>query len=215
MKIEKKTSAQISTRFTLPHSATLLIKNLLASLFQIEIDQINQTIQSHDALSSPNANLHHSFFIFNNNEFIVDIQKIRQANKFIQKLLVSLKERNVSLFVHAVVRLGISACKKLLQDTKNVQKNGGLLTQTGDRRTPGGVFLFLLRLKATKLDIDYIWANQKKAQTLFRRDKKAIAHLEKQIQKSLVLHDSILSDASMLASSDHDCSFAEREDGEI
>jgi hypothetical protein len=118
MRTEKKANPQHVSRFILPHSAKLIIRQSLTSLFQIEIDQTNQTLESHKAVLSTHANLHESFFISNNNELSLDTRKVRQAYHFIQNLLVSLKERNVCLFVHAVVRLGIRACKKLLQDTK-------------------------------------------------------------------------------------------------
>jgi hypothetical protein len=59
------------------------------------------------------------------------------------------------------MRLGVERCKALLTDTLTIESNGGLLVRAGDRRrTPGGVFFFLVRERCSKGEQYWIFANE-------------------------------------------------------
>lgn len=63
-----------------------------------------------------------------------------------------LRERNTTLIRKAIEMIGPDAAKRLLERTFETQRTGGLRTLDGKRkRSPGGVFFFLLR---DELDAD-------------------------------------------------------------
>lgn len=63
-----------------------------------------------------------------------------------QVLAKNLEEDNVDLIIRAVSVIGKDESLKLYTATQNIEQKGGLLTMNKERRrTPGGLFLFLLK----------------------------------------------------------------------
>ena len=62
----------------------------------------------------------------------------------------TLQEPNVPLLKHVLRILGPDRCAMILAEALAIEANGGMLTHAGDRRrTPGGVFLQLVRERCT------------------------------------------------------------------
>lgn len=114
---------------------------------------------------------------------------IEEAQICLEELLSTLNEKNVDLFVRIVACVGVKVCRDILQETQKVQRRGGLLTETGRRRTPGGVFICLLRERIPKADVDFIWEDQKKSQTAFKRDRKTMSRLDQLVKERLTMND--------------------------
>ena len=75
----------------------------------------------------------------------------------IHKLTVGLKLQDLTFMERVVFKLGESAARALYNETLAVEAKGGMLTSTGERRkTPGGVFLHLLKEKASPDAVDFI-----------------------------------------------------------
>ena len=69
------------------------------------------------------------------------------------RLAEVLQEPNVLLLKQVLHVLGEERCIDLLTETLTLEANGGMLTRAGDRRrTPGGVFLHLVRDRTTPKD---------------------------------------------------------------
>jgi PHAX RNA-binding domain-containing protein len=67
-----------------------------------------------------------------------------------ERLAEVLQEPNILLLTQVLRVLGTERCLDLLADTLTLEANGGMLTHTGARRrTPGGVFLQLVRERTT------------------------------------------------------------------
>lgn len=63
-----------------------------------------------------------------------------------QKLAKNLEEENQDLIIRAVSVIGKDECLKLYTNTQNIERKGGMLTINKQRRrTPGGIFLWLLK----------------------------------------------------------------------
>jgi hypothetical protein len=57
-----------------------------------------------------------------------------------------------------VERLGAEAALTLLRETREIEAQGGmLLPDRSRRRTPGGVFFYLVRSRTSKKDRAFIW----------------------------------------------------------
>jgi len=69
-----------------------------------------------------------------------------------------LREGKLKLIHRIVDRIGKKPALDLLFETEEIEKNGGQMTNKGDRRKlPGGVFIGLLKQKMPKDDIKYIF----------------------------------------------------------
>jgi hypothetical protein len=66
------------------------------------------------------------------------------------RLAEVLQEPNVPLLRQVFRVLGAARCVEILTDALTIESNGGMLTHAGDRRrTPGGVFIQLVRERTT------------------------------------------------------------------
>lgn len=85
--------------------------------------------------------------------------------EFVNELALNLEEENVELIHRAVSVIGKKASLELFTTTQNVEREGGMLTMNRvRRRTPGGVFLFLLK-ESAEIDDESrrrIFSNDKK-----------------------------------------------------
>lgn len=73
-------------------------------------------------------------------------KKARQSYFAARKVRNVLDERNLRLLRESVLAIGANRAKKLLKRVVTTQREGGMDTADGSRkRTPGGVFFFLLR----------------------------------------------------------------------
>jgi hypothetical protein len=69
----------------------------------------------------------------------------------VEKVAEVLQEPNIPLLQQVFRTLGHDRCRAILADTLTCEANGGMLTKDGTRRrTPGGVFFQLVRVRATK-----------------------------------------------------------------
>lgn len=65
-------------------------------------------------------------------------------------------------FDRVVLTIGADSALKFLHDTEDIERNGGLMTMDGRRRrTPGGVYLFLVKSGVTKEQGSAIFQNQR------------------------------------------------------
>ncbi|CDJ53849.1 hypothetical protein, conserved [Eimeria brunetti] len=87
------------------------------------------------------------------------------------RLCALLKEKNTALLERAIHRRGVVECAELLEETLQVEARGGMLTQDGRRRTPGGVFLRLLQDRIPREDKRFIWDEQNREQRRLKRQR--------------------------------------------
>jgi hypothetical protein len=67
-----------------------------------------------------------------------------------EKLAAVLQEPKKALLGRVLKMLGQERCATILADTLSIESNGGMLTRAGDRRrSPGGVFLELVKQRST------------------------------------------------------------------
>lgn len=68
----------------------------------------------------------------------------------VRELADVLHEPRSVLLARVLRTMGQERCVAILVDALTIESNGGMLTSAGDRRrTPGGVFLALVRAQAT------------------------------------------------------------------
>lgn len=81
-------------------------------------------------------------------------QQRRAFNTAVAEIAAALnetEERSQALIARSVAALGIEAAQALRAETERIEAAGGLLTVDGSRRrTPGGVYMFLLKQQLTE-----------------------------------------------------------------
>lgn len=81
--------------------------------------------------------------------------------KVVAELARRLQEPKVELLERCVTVLGIPQCLKLLGMVEDIEANGGLMTlDKSRRRTPGGVFFYILRAQAPRRQAHLIFAEE-------------------------------------------------------
>jgi len=84
-----------------------------------------------------------------------------------------LREPKLDLIARTVKTVGKKKALELLAMTEDIEECGGMMTVDGSRRrTPGGVFLLLLRndFYTRKEDLDIIFEEDRKKQTMVKKD---------------------------------------------
>jgi hypothetical protein len=78
------------------------------------------------------------------------VSELPQASEeLVREIAASLNESEIGLVRKTVGILGYDRCVKLLDDTKKIEAEGGMMTVDGKRRrTPGGVFFRLAKQEA-------------------------------------------------------------------
>uniref|UniRef100_A0A0G4HBC8 Phosphorylated adapter RNA export protein n=1 Tax=Chromera velia CCMP2878 TaxID=1169474 RepID=A0A0G4HBC8_9ALVE len=78
------------------------------------------------------------------------------------EMIYRLREKNVELFVRVVHQAGTELCRNLFQQTLTIEENGGMFIEgKPKKRTPGGVFIVLLKQCLSADAINVIWRSQK------------------------------------------------------
>lgn len=96
--------------------------------------------------------------------------KVKRSAK---RICAELGEKKYKLIVRAVERIGVEESTKLLDQTILVEDSGGMATASGDRRrTPGGVFLALLKKRVTPEVWKDIFAEETQRKKAHRRDRR-------------------------------------------
>lgn len=68
------------------------------------------------------------------------------ATQLVQQLSSQLEEKKLKSLYNVVDAIGLDGARQLLADTLQLEANGGLTIADGSRRrTPGGVFFYLLK----------------------------------------------------------------------
>lgn len=94
-----------------------------------------------------------------------------EYEEFANELATNLEEQNIELMHRVVAVIGKKASLELYKTTQNVEREGGMLTMNRiRRRTPGGVFLFLLK-ESSEVD-------EESRKKIFNNDKK---HVERKM----------------------------------
>ncbi|UKJ88947.2 hypothetical protein MACJ_002193 [Theileria orientalis] len=88
------------------------------------------------------------------------------------KICATLKENNIQLIERIVHRKGYQFCQKILDLTLETLEYGGQNRQDGTKRTPGGVFINILKKHLDKDEIKFIWTEQNERQKQLKRHKK-------------------------------------------
>ncbi|UKK01316.2 hypothetical protein MACK_002129 [Theileria orientalis] len=88
------------------------------------------------------------------------------------KICATLKENNIQLIERIVHRKGYQFCQKILDLTLETLEYGGQNRQDGTKRTPGGVFINILKKHLDKGEIKFIWTEQNERQKQLKRHKK-------------------------------------------
>jgi len=78
-----------------------------------------------------------------------------------EKLAAALQEPKKGLLARVLTMLGQERCAAILADTLTIESHGGMLTRAGDRRrSPGGVFLHLVKDRSTGKERHVLFAMQ-------------------------------------------------------
>ncbi|ESN92366.1 hypothetical protein HELRODRAFT_181565 [Helobdella robusta] len=88
--------------------------------------------------------------------------KLNGKEEIVEELITVLHEPDhmKQTFGEIFTVLGGKRSLDLLRDTYNVERNGGLMTLKGDRRrTPGGVYLYLLKTSSSQQEQKLIFHN--------------------------------------------------------
>lgn len=109
------------------------------------------------------------------------------AAEMVADMARRLKEPKVELLERAVTILGIPQCRKFLGMAEDIEASGGLLTlDKSRRRTPGGVFFYLLRVHVPRRQMHLIFAEEmqerERIRKKFRREQ-----IRKQREKHVAL----------------------------
>ncbi|BAM41238.1 conserved hypothetical protein [Theileria orientalis strain Shintoku] len=88
------------------------------------------------------------------------------------KICATLKENNIQLIERIVHRKGYEFCQNILDLTLETLEFGGQSRQDGTERTPGGVFINILKKHLDKGEIKFIWTEQNERQKQLKRLKK-------------------------------------------
>ena len=77
-----------------------------------------------------------------------------KANLLGDELAAKLSEPKTQLMIGIVEIVGVDVALDLFNKTKDIESKGGMMIKNGERRrTPGGVFMQLLRDAGTYIDI--------------------------------------------------------------
>ncbi|ORM41374.1 Glucose-6-phosphate isomerase [Babesia sp. Xinjiang] len=110
------------------------------------------------------------------------------------RICIILNESNIKLIERVVHRKGIDFCEAVLDETLLVLEGGGQRRPDGEHRSPGGVFLNILKSRCTKAEIKFIWSEQslrqrqrKRARNVERRSIKNEMHDDERQQRAVAL----------------------------
>ena len=82
-------------------------------------------------------------FIF---DFVISLGEEDKANLLGDELAAKLSEPKTQLMIGIVEIVGVDVALDLFNKTKDIESKGGMMIKNGERRrTPGGVFMQLLR----------------------------------------------------------------------
>lgn len=113
-----------------------------------------------------------------------------EVEALVAEISQKLSEDNVEQLTTAVNIIGLERARSCLQKAIEIEENGGMMIISGKRRrTPGGVFFYMVRTGASKDEQKIIFPNlfQEKAQPpRWKECKVYIAKLLKQPQKGTV-----------------------------
>eukprot|EP00918_Siedleckia_nematoides_P088628 GHVU01194922.1.p2 GENE.GHVU01194922.1~~GHVU01194922.1.p2 ORF type:complete len:331 (+),score=61.63 GHVU01194922.1:2011-3003(+) len=104
------------------------------------------------------------------------LNKDRDVGKvqFLRYLLDTLEEGEAGLFERVVYYCDEKDCTDILEETQEIQRQGGEFTNDVRRlRSPGGVFLKLLKERLPQEKVDLVWKMQKRQKTVWRKEKEA------------------------------------------
>lgn len=92
-------------------------------------------------------------------------------------LQINLNEPNTAILASCARELGIPSCIRLMHEVEMIESTGGLLTLAGHRRrTPGGIFLFLVK-NDKSLDDDAV-------KKIFKEDRERMKSVTDQRKKA-------------------------------
>ncbi|XP_030386444.1 phosphorylated adapter RNA export protein [Scaptodrosophila lebanonensis] len=108
---------------------------------------------------------------------ILDLNETRgrEPSDVAREMANKLHEKKDELLVRAIEILGIELLQEIYKETQRIEADGGMMIKTGQRRrTPGGVFFFLLKHN------DSITPEQQKS--IFAEDRQSVNKSRKQIE---------------------------------
>jgi phosphorylated adapter RNA export protein len=113
-----------------------------------------------------------------------------------------LKEHKIALIRKAVAVVGVATCQRICSETLTIEDAGGMMTENGERRrSPGGVFFYLLRSDkhVTHKQTDELFAVDPNSlhQQMRKLNKKAKKKLKKQMKSNRSKSSSIPSAESL------------------
>lgn len=92
------------------------------------------------------------------------------AAEMVADMARRLQEPKVELLERAVTILGIPQCRKFLGMAEDIEASGGLMTlDKSRRRTPGGVFFYLLRVHVPRRQMQLIFAEEMQERERIRK----------------------------------------------
>ena len=89
----------------------------------------------------------------------------KPEDELTQHIADTLQERNHSLIEKIVYTIGVERTQEFLQKTLEIEAAGGQKTADGSRRrSPGGVFFYMVRTSLPQEERKQIWSNTRKKQ---------------------------------------------------
>jgi phosphorylated adapter RNA export protein len=95
-----------------------------------------------------------------------ETNEIEETAFFIAGHLNETKQPATKLIRQIVQVLGTEQALSYLQQSREIEKAGGMLIMNGKRRrTPGGTFFYLVRSTCSQEQVSRIWPNKEQART--------------------------------------------------
>lgn len=141
------------------------------------------------------------------NEAIEKVSPTAEVDEVVKAICTRLNEPKIGLIERVVAVLGQQKALDLLYATENVEANGGLMICNGSRRrTPGGVFLHLLRSnpQISSEDVDSIFASERAESREVERKRKRTELEKKAVRTIRRLEEAILGERPSSSSDSSD-----------
>jgi len=172
----KQTNNKISDKIENENKVDSMSKSTLKEKRNVDENINNRKSKNnrrrHDSQEGPSQTNHSNNRYSNNNSDQIDFKRLHKKlyvdnsmSKDIvgRELAYRLGEMKMKLIQEVVRVLGIDLSVEIFEETKKVIKRGGLKTESGSKRSAGGVFLYLMKNRyASKQQYKEIYKEEEK-----------------------------------------------------
>eukprot|EP01071_Lankesteria_metandrocarpae_P010012 Lankesteria_metandrocarpae@DN5271_c2_g1_i3.p1 len=166
-------------------SKLLFLKNV-----GVEVEEGEMDSDSESGTSTPPVALDSDVWAVLNGQ---SYEELLAMKKCVLRIAEELTEYNIPLLERAVIACGTDKACSLLDETQRLVTSGGLLTGGGERpRSPGGIFLFLLKESVEPEMKQLIWKQQSRQQNARKRERRKRDEQRSKSSDGKVLKNSVM-----------------------